>query len=118
MCYPGTQVLYAVSNFRNPRRRFLDRGIPRSEIWDVHQGSLIRLLEGHKQKVRCVALNKDMVFSASDDKTAKMWSISEGEYVHTLMGHTSEIYALAVNVQQGSVSTGSKNKTIPDECGK
>ncbi len=28
------------------------------------------------------------------------------------MGHTGEIYALAVNVQQGLVSTGSKDTTI------
>ncbi len=78
----------------------------------MRRGSFIRALVGHKQTVRCVAINEDKVFSASDDKTAKIWSISAGECVHTLMGHTGGIYALAVNVQQGLVSTGSKDTTI------
>lgn len=50
---------------------------------------LSRILEGHKERVTCIAFSKDgqRLLSSSKDKTLKCWDLSDGKNLATLPGH-------------------------------
>ncbi|CAP69043.1 uncharacterized protein PODANS_7_10000 [Podospora anserina S mat+] len=79
-------------------------------VWDIRNGTLIKLLVGHQASVRCLEIKGDIVVSGSYDTTAKVWSISEGRCLHTLSGHYSQIYAIAFDGYR--VATGSLDTSV------
>ena len=77
-------------------------------------GSLIRILEGHSDRVIGLALTpkSDWIISGSTDKTIKIWELATGECIHTLRGHKGSVTSVAVSPDGKLVISGSEDETI------
>jgi WD40 repeat protein len=75
-------------------------------------GPLVRILEGHSDWVRAVAVLPDgHVVSASDDRSLRVWDIASGQPVRILEGHADWVNAVAV-LPDGHVVSGSLDCTL------
>ncbi len=82
-------------------------------LWDLGRGTMVRILRGHGEAVRGVALAADraMLLSCSDDGTLRLWSWN-GESLRVLKGHAKGVAAVAMAPDgQVAVSAG-KDRTL------
>jgi len=63
-------------------------------VWDLSSGECRKVLEGHENSVRAMAIHEDLVVSASYDKDARIWNWKKGECLKILKGHTQKLYAV------------------------
>ena len=66
-------------------------------LWDSASGKLLRVLEGHADRVFSIAFSPDgeRLVSASLDSTLKLWDPETGIAVATLRGHLDKVYGVA-----------------------
>ena len=83
-------------------------------VWDLETGAQIKVLNGHSDTVRSVAISLDgrWIVSGADDNTARIWSADTFELVHKLEGHTGTVMSVAVSKDGRVVVTGSFDDTI------
>jgi WD40 repeat protein len=83
-----------------------------ARLWKK-DGSEIRALAGHENRVSAAAFSPDgrLVTTGSFDGTAKIWSIEEGSPVATLKGHTEPLTDVAFSQDGQSVVTASRDRT-------
>lgn len=64
------------------------------ELWSVDKPVMQKMLRGHTARVIKVEFSKDdkQLFSASDDKTARLWTTTTGEPVFVLADHTNTVW--------------------------
>jgi WD40 repeat protein len=77
-------------------------------------GPLIRILEGHRMAVECVAITPDgrRAVSASGDHTLRVWDLESSQSVHTLQGHTAWVTGVAVAPNGRRAVSGSYDNTL------
>lgn len=64
--------------------------------WDVNDGQLLNIFEGHKDCVRGLAvINGQQFLSCSNDATAILWTM-DGHILKTFEGHDNFIYSICV----------------------
>lgn len=79
-------------------------------LWNA-KGEEQGVLEGHKDWVTGLAINKDgVIASASQDRTAKLWSLAEKKELHTFPGYNSSVWSVAYSVDGQLLATGSHNE--------
>jgi eukaryotic-like serine/threonine-protein kinase len=67
-------------------------------VWDWRKSKCERILEGHTDSVRCLALLKsNLVVSASWDGTVRVWDWRTGEQQTTLKPNLGRLHALSVS---------------------
>jgi WD40 repeat protein len=67
-------------------------------VWDWRKSKCERILEGHTDSVRCLALLKsNLVASASWDGTVRVWDWRTGEQQTTLKPNLGRLHALSVS---------------------
>eukprot|EP00931_Biecheleriopsis_adriatica_P021005 TRINITY_DN13874_c0_g1_i1.p1 TRINITY_DN13874_c0_g1~~TRINITY_DN13874_c0_g1_i1.p1 ORF type:complete len:483 (-),score=66.52 TRINITY_DN13874_c0_g1_i1:49-1497(-) len=83
-------------------------------IWQLADGSCIRVLSGHTRPVHALAaLPLGQLASSSHDETVRIWKLADGSCIHTLSGHTGPVYALAtLPGDKFSLASGSADKTV------
>ena len=66
---------------------------------------LCRALEGHKDRVTCIAFSKtgDKLLSSSKDKTLKIWDLNSGQILASLLGHKSYPISCALSSTDDSI---------------
>ena len=68
---------------------------------------------GHSAGVFTVAAHGGTLFTAGDDKTARVWDLATGqERKAALPNHTNGVYAVAVSADGKRVATGGKDKLV------
>jgi WD40 repeat protein len=87
------------------------------KIWNSETGACFRTLEGHTDRVTCLATIYQgiQIVSGSYDKTVKIWNSKTGECISTLEGHTGAVLCLATMVPSSGyiqIVSGSSDKTI------
>ena len=62
-------------------------------------GQVIRILKGHSDWIRSVAISPDgkILASGSDDKTVKLWNMTTGQEIRTLNGHSGLVRSVALS---------------------
>jgi len=71
-----------------------------------------RVLEGHTDCVRSVAVHPDgYIVSGSDDMTVRLWNNINGECFRVLEGHTDHVSSVAV-YSDGHIVSGSDDNTV------
>jgi RNA polymerase sigma factor (sigma-70 family) len=72
---------------------------PKGEIhlWDLDTGKLIRVWDGHKERVTCVAVSPDgrSIVTGSLDRTLRLWDLATGRLRHEFTGHRAYVTSVA-----------------------
>jgi cell wall-associated NlpC family hydrolase len=74
----------------------------------------VRMLNGHKFWVFCVAFSPDghTLASGSGDKTVKLWDVANGTEIRTLGGHSDNVISLAFSPDGHTLASGSNDETV------
>jgi WD40 repeat protein len=83
-------------------------------VWDVDGRRLLRLLDGHRERVTSVALSADggRAVSGSDDWTVRVWNVTSGALERTLEGHAGPVDAVAISGDGRHALSGSSDRTL------
>jgi WD40 repeat protein len=75
-------------------------------------GPLVRILEGHSDRVNGVALTPDgrLAVSASGDDTLRVWDLESGQSLCTLEGHSKKVNGVAITPD------GRRAVSAADDC--
>jgi len=59
-------------------------------LWSVQTGAVLKVMEGHHDRVNSVAYSPDgsLIASGSADRTVKMWNAATGLQVDEYTGHS------------------------------
>lgn len=66
-------------------------------LWDIDAGRELRVLEGHRSDILCLAFSGDgrLALSGGRDKIVRMWKVQTGEETQRLVGHTDTVNSVA-----------------------
>jgi WD40 repeat protein len=82
-------------------------------LWNIHNGQLLLVLEGHTDTVRDVSFSPDdrQVATASDDKTVLLWDIKNGQLKQIFKGHGDIVRKVVFSPNGQQIATVSNDKT-------
>ncbi len=74
----------------------------------------VRILRGHEQTVRCLALSPDetAIASGSHDGSIKLWDFKTGQLQHTIQADRFDVRVLIFTPDGETLLSGSNNKTV------
>ena len=83
-------------------------------LWDVNKGELLRVLEGHTNRVSSVAFSPDgtTLASGSFDNTIRLWDVATGNQISPLRGHTGPVLSVAFSPDGKTLVSGSEDRTV------
>ncbi len=92
-------LVYDVVVIENQKQAITCSFDKKIRVWDLSNGKVIKVLEGHKQGVYALALvpQSDLVISASLDSTLKLWNLSTGKEIRTFRGHQSFVLGVTIS---------------------
>lgn len=84
------------------------------EVWDTDRYQHIASLDGHKDIVRCVAINRagTLGVSGSDDGTLRLWDLKGMRCLQVFEGHLASVNAVALTDNEQSVISAGNDGTI------
>jgi WD40 repeat protein len=77
-------------------------------LWDMADGQLVRVLEGHTGAVLALAFSPDgrTLASGNADQTVILWDVATGEMIRSLVGHADAVTALTFSPDGTLLATG------------
>src|SRR6185503_15730649 len=84
-----------------------------AKIWDVQTGKLVRVFNGHTERVLEGAFSPDSkwVITVSWDRSARLWDVTTGNEIRTFTGHTDQVTTVAYSPDGKWVMTGSWDRS-------
>eukprot|EP01126_Amoeba_proteus_P042917 TRINITY_DN4676_c0_g2_i25.p1 TRINITY_DN4676_c0_g2~~TRINITY_DN4676_c0_g2_i25.p1 ORF type:complete len:132 (-),score=21.98 TRINITY_DN4676_c0_g2_i25:126-521(-) len=64
--------------------------------WDVKSGECLLVLQGHRGGINAIALDGNILYSASDDRTILAWNTVTGSPIRRYIGHEGMVSCLVV----------------------
>ncbi len=82
--------------------------------WNVADGKLVHVFEGHADAIYSIALSPDgtTLATGSYDQKIKLWDIASGKEVRTLSGHNGAIFGLAFRPDGKILASASADRTV------
>ena len=82
--------------------------------WNVAEGKLMRVLEGHRDAIYSVALSLDgrVLATGSYDQKIKLWDVATGRELNTLHGHNGAVFGLAFRPDGKILASASADRTV------
>jgi len=82
--------------------------------WNVADGKLIHVFEGHRDALYSVAVSPDgtTLATGSYDQKIKLWKIATGEEAKTLSGHNGCVFDLAFRPDGKILASASADRTV------
>ncbi|MFN0130740.1 MAG: WD40 repeat domain-containing protein [Verrucomicrobiales bacterium] len=84
------------------------------KLWHVETGAKAGTFKGHDDWVVALAFHpgKDILVSASLDKTIKFWALPDGKNTLTLKGHTERLNAIEFSADGKWLVSASKDMSV------
>jgi pre-mRNA-processing factor 19 len=84
-------------------------------VFNRETEKMVATLSGHSKRVNDVVFHptEDVLFTCSQDKTARVWRAAEGAYhaAHVVKIHTDEVVGLTLHATGDYIATASQDKT-------
>jgi WD40 repeat protein len=82
--------------------------------WNIADGQLVRVLEGHSDTIYSVALSPDgkVLATGSYDQKIKLWDTASGKELNTLGGHNGAVFGLAFRPDGKILASASADRTV------
>jgi mono/diheme cytochrome c family protein/sugar lactone lactonase YvrE len=82
--------------------------------WDIEDGTLFYLFEGHKDAIYSTAISPDgtTLASGSYDQKIKLWNVATGEEIRMLSGHNGGVFGLAFRPDGKILASASADRTV------
>jgi WD40 repeat protein len=82
--------------------------------WEVAEGKLIQVFQGHKDAIYALALSPDgaTMATGSYDQKIKLWDVATGKEIKTLSGHNGCVYQLAFRPDGKILASASADRTV------
>eukprot|EP00743_Colponemidia_sp_Colp-15_P011157 GILK01012405.1.p1 GENE.GILK01012405.1~~GILK01012405.1.p1 ORF type:complete len:795 (+),score=47.17 GILK01012405.1:40-2424(+) len=81
-------------------------------VWSLPEGSLLKVLTGHKGKITSMCITDDLLLTASYDHKVMVWSLSTGHLVRTFQEHEDAVFALCLSDEGTYVMSGGADNTV------
>ncbi len=83
-------------------------------LWRNHDNGNEKGLQGHLDKVLCLAFSYDgkMIVSGGEDKTIKLWDCETGKVLKTFSGHTDSVRSVIFLPDNKTVVSGGNDNLI------
>ena len=83
-------------------------------LFNVADGSLIRVIQGHRDAIYAAELSPDgkLLATGSYDQKVKLWDVATGNEVRTLHGHNDAVYNVAFHPNGQMLATASGDRTV------
>jgi WD40 repeat protein/tRNA A-37 threonylcarbamoyl transferase component Bud32 len=89
-------------------------------LLDTKTGTVVRMLDGHKNPVRAVAFSGDGRLLATGDGDIgrgdageiRVWEVADGKLVRTFLGHTDPVVRLAFHIGNIRLASASLDHTV------
>ncbi|MEQ1860633.1 MAG: c-type cytochrome domain-containing protein [Chthoniobacteraceae bacterium] len=84
------------------------------KIWNVADGRLLRVIDGHRDTIYALALSPDgkTLASGSYDQQIKLWDPATGAEKKTLRGHNGAVFGLAFRPDGKILASASADRTV------
>ncbi len=82
--------------------------------WNVADGKLVRVFEGHRDAIYSLALSPDgkILATGSYDQKIKLWDVEAGKEIKTLSGHNGCVYGLVFRPDGKILASASADRTV------
>jgi len=82
--------------------------------WDIADGKIIQVFQGHKDALYALALSPDGAIMATGgyDQKIKLWDVATGKEIKTLSGHNGCVYQLAFRPDGKILASASADRTV------
>jgi WD40 repeat protein len=83
------------------------------KIWGAKTGKLVANLEGHTDRVNCLAWTADgkMLISGSSGSSIRTWNTTTWQQIAVLTGHTHSVYGIAISPNGRILASASWDNT-------
>lgn len=83
-------------------------------VWNKKMGDQIKIFEGHKSEVQCVACSPDSnyIVSGAADGNLILWDSKTDKQIKTLIGHTACVRCVAYSPDSSYIVSGSNDKMV------
>jgi WD40 repeat protein len=83
------------------------------KLWNPLTGECLKTLQGHTNRVCCLAYSLDgnLLASGGADQTVKVWTVDSGQILCTLRGHTNQVRSVAFS-PDCTLASSSEDRTI------
>ncbi|MGH9600227.1 MAG: protein kinase domain-containing protein [Terracidiphilus sp.] len=84
------------------------------QLWSVSTGQVLATMDGHTDRVLCVAFSPDghTLATGSADKTIRLWDVASGKTLRILKGHAGDVRAVAFSPDGRTLASGSADATV------
>lgn len=105
----------ATSSVFSPNgRHILTNMDTQAALWDSTSGKLLRLFDGHTDKVRSAVFSPDgtWILTGSNDRTARVWNSLTGERINILNEHESSVMCALFTPDGQQILTTDRNQNL------
>ena len=83
-------------------------------LWDLDRERELRVLEGHRGDVLCLAFSSDgrLALSGGRDKIVRLWDVQTGQETQRLVGHTDTVNSVAFTPDGRHALSASSDQTV------
>ena len=102
------------SSMSKDKSKLIFTGDDTLQIFDMQTERYVHTLEGHTEKILCLALSSDslQLASSSYDQTIRIWDLTTGECLKVLDKHTDIIRSVIFHPSGKFLISGSDDRTI------
>ena len=111
---PDGKLALVASAGKVENRTFTPGGDHDLRLWDLDKERELRVLEGHRGDVLCIAFSPDgkRALSGGRDKVVRLWEVQTGQETQRLVGHTDTVNSVVFTPDGKHALSAGSDQTV------